>query len=61
MGFIRLEETSQVDKEIFIHRIYNKENTNIFYKYRVEDKEEPEQEESKKVFVRDYQDTNVLF
>ena len=61
MGFIRLEETCQVDKEIFIHRIYNKENTKIFYKYRVEDKEEREQEESKKVFVRDYQDTNVLF
>ena len=55
---LRLEGTKEVQKEIQIHRIYNKENTNILYKYKLENQNE---EESAKIFVRNYEDTNVLF
>lgn len=58
----RLDNTVEVEKEIQIHRIYNKENTNIFYKYKLEvPSEGGDSSPRRKVYLRDYQDTNVLF
>lgn len=50
-NYDRPKDCESLEKEILVHRIHNKENTNIIYKYETE----------YEVYLKNLEDRNILF